>query len=136
MDEARRNAADTDAVKVAQAELDAAKAKLADANAKLESAKAARAAAKAKLDRLTASQKTDQKTDGTTATTIISTPSSANDANKAAVKTAVQAKLGDTGVDVAEVTVYAMAALGTAGALTMLKRRGEGCYDMMARHAK
>lgn len=50
--------------------------------------------------------------------------------------TAAQAKLGDTGVDVAEVTVYAMAALGTAGALTMLKRRGEGRYDMMARHAK
>ena len=109
---------------------------MADANAKLESAKAAQAAAKAKLDRLTASQKTDQKTDGTTTTTIISTPSSANDANKAAVKTAAQAKLGDTGVDVAEVTVYAMAALGTAGALTMLKRRGEGRYDMMARHAK
>ena len=60
----------------------------------------------------------------------------ANDANKAAVRTAAQAKLGDTGVDVAEVTVYAMAALGTAGALTMLKRRGEGRYDMMARHAK
>lgn len=69
-------------------------------------------------------------------TITVDTPDSANSANKAAVKTSTQAKLGDTGVDVMETAVFTIMAAGTAGATLMLKRRGDGRYDLMARHAK
>ncbi len=52
------------------------------------------------------------------------------------MKTSTQAKLGDTGVDVMETAVFTIMAAGTAGATLMLKRRGDGRYDLMARHAK
>lgn len=69
-------------------------------------------------------------------TITVDTPDSANSANKAAVKTSTQAKLGDTGVDVMETAVFTIMAAGTAGATLMLKRRGDGRYDLMALHAK
>ncbi len=69
-------------------------------------------------------------------TITVDTPDSANSANKAAVKTSTQAKLGDTGVDVMETAVFTIMAAGTAGATLMLKRRGDGRYDLMARHDK
>ena len=72
-------------------------------------------------------------------TITVDTPdsaNSANSANRAAVKTSTQAKLGDTGVDVMETAVFTIMAAGTAGATLMLKRRGDGRYGLMARHAK
>ena len=69
-------------------------------------------------------------------TITVDTPDSANSANRAAVKTSTQAKLGDTGVDVMETAVFTIMAAGTAGATLMLKRRGDGRYDLMARHDK
>lgn len=52
------------------------------------------------------------------------------------MKTSTQAKLGNTGVDVMETAVFTIMAAGTAGATLMLKRRGDGRYGLMARHAK
>ena len=69
-------------------------------------------------------------------TITVDTPDSANSANRAAVKTSTQAKLGDTGVGVMETAVFTIMAAGTAGATLMLKRRGNGRYGLMARHAK
>ena len=54
-------------------------------------------------------------------TITVDTPDSANSANRAAVKTSTQAKLGDTGVDVMETAVFTIMAAGTAGATRRLK---------------
>ena len=64
------------------------------------------------------------------------TPASADVANKAAVKTNKSAQLGSTGVDTAEVMVFAMGLTAAAGATMTLRRRGQGRYDVMARHAR
>ena len=78
---------------------------------------------------------TDTDATGSTTTTV-STPASADVANKAAVKTNKSAQLGSTGVDTAEVMVFAMALTAAAGATMELRRRGRGRYDVMARHAR
>lgn len=65
----------------------------------------------------------------------MSTPASADVANKAAVKANKAAQLGQTGVDTAEVMVFAMVLATAAGATMELRRRGQGRHDVMARHA-
>lgn len=85
----------------------------------------------------------DIKADGTvqsgtsdTTTVTVSTPATADVANKAAVRTNGAAKFGATGVDTAEVTVFAVVLAAAAGATMQLRRRGRGRFDVMARHAR
>jgi len=119
----------------AQADVDAAQAALAEVNATLKTAETALATAKS--DAQDAYDKAHKVVTPSKDTTItVDTPDSANSANRAAVKTSTQAKLGDTGVDVMETAVFTIMAAGTAGATLMLKRRGDGRYGLMARHAK
>ena len=66
----------------------------------------------------------------------VSTPATADVANKAAVRTNGSAKLGATGVDTAEVTVFAVVLAAAADATMQLRRRGRGRFDVMARHAR
>ena len=134
-------------MKAAEATLAAAKAKLAEADAAVKDAEAKLKDAKVRLADLerqaesgsssigsaTTGKDTGSATGSTTAT--VSTPASADVANKAAVRTNSTAKLGATGVDTAEVMVFAMVLATAAGATMELRRRGQGRYDVMARHA-
>lgn len=125
----------------AQADVDAAQAALAEVNATLKTAETALATAKSDAESAQdAYDKAHKVVIPSKDTTItVDTPdsaNSANSANRAAVKTSTQAKLGDTGVDVMETAVFTIMAAGTAGATLMLKRRGDGRYGLMARHAK
>lgn len=122
----------------AQADVDAAKAALAEANATLKTAETALATAKSDAESAQDAYDKAHKvvTPSKDTTITVDTPDSANRANRAAVKTSTQAKLGDTGVDVMETAVFTIMAAGTAGATLMLKRRGDGRYGLMARHAK
>lgn len=122
----------------AQADVDAAQAALAEVNATLKTAETALATAKSDAESAQDAYDKAHKvvTPSKDTTITVDTPDSANSANRAAVKTSTQAKLGDTGVDVMETAVFTIMAAGTAGATLMLKRRGDGRYDLMARHAK
>ncbi|RHK23744.1 hypothetical protein DW072_09475, partial [Bifidobacterium adolescentis] len=120
-----------------------AKAKLAQADAAVKDAEAKLKDAKVRLADLerqaesgssSTGKDTGSATGSTTAT--VSTPASADVANKAAVRTNSTAKLGATGVDTAEVMVFAMVLATAAGATMELRRRGQGRYDVMARHAR
>lgn len=125
----------------AQADVDAAQAALAEVNATLKTAETALATAKSDAESAQDAYDKAHKvvTPSKDTTITVDTPDSANRANRAnraAVKTSTQAKLGDTGVDVMETAVFTIMAAGTAGATLMLKRRGDGRYGLMARHAK
>lgn len=125
----------------AQADVDAAQAALAEVNATLKTAETALATAKSDAESAQDAYDKAHKvvTPSKDTTITVDTPdsaNSANSANSAAVKTSTQAKLGDTGVDVMETAVFTIMAAGTAGATLMLKRRGDGRYGLMARHAK
>lgn len=125
----------------AQADVDAAQAALAEVNATLKTAETALATAKSDAESAQDAYDKAHKvvTPSKDTTITVDTPdsaNSANSANRAAVKTSTQAKLGDTGVDVMETAVFTIMAAGTAGATLMLKRRGDGRYGLMARHAK
>lgn len=122
----------------AQADVDAAQAALAEVNATLKTAETALATAKSDAESAQDAYDKAHKvvTPSKDTTITVDTPDSANSANSAAVKTSTQAKLGDTGVDVMETAVFTIMAAGTAGATLMLKRRGDGRYGLMARHAK
>lgn len=129
----------------AQTAYDAAGTAYTDADQQLAAAKATlktaeTALATAKSDAESAQDAYDKAhkvvTPSKDTTITVDTPDSANSANKAAVKTSTQAKLGDTGVDVMKTAVFTIMAAGTAGATLMLKRRGDGRYDLMALHAK
>ena len=127
----------------AQADVDAAapwygQAALAEVNATLKTAETALATAKSDAESAQDAYDKAHKvvTPSKDTTITVDTPDSANSANRAAVKTSTQAKLGDTGVDVMETAVFTIMAAGTAGATLMLKRRGDGRYGLMARHAK
>lgn len=132
------------ATNAAQSELDAAQAALAEVNATLKTAETALATAKSDAESAQDAYDKAHKvvTPSKDTTITVDTPdsadsaNSANRANRAAVKTSTQAKLGDTGVDVMETAVFTIMAAGTAGATLMLKRRGDGRYGLMARHAK
>lgn len=126
------------ATNAAQSELDAAQAALAEANATLKTAETALATAKSDAESAQDAYDKAHKvvTPSKDTTITVDTPDSANRANRAAVKTSTQAKLGDTGVDVMETAVFTIMAAGTAGATLMLKRRGDGRYELMARHDK
>lgn len=129
------------ATNAAQSELDAAQAALAEVNATLKTAETALATAKSDAESAQDAYDKAYKvvTPSKDTTITVDTPDSANRANRAnraAVKTSTQAKLGDTGVDVMETAVFTIMAAGTAGATLMLKRRGDGRYGLMARHAK
>lgn len=129
------------ATNAAQSELDAAQAALAEVNATLKTAETALATAKSDAESAQDAYDKAHKvvTPSKDTTITVDTPdsaNSANSANRAAVKTSTQAKLGDTGVDVMETAVFTIMAAGTAGATLMLKRRGDGRYGLMARHAK
>lgn len=126
------------ATNAAQADVDAAQAALAEVNATLKTAETALATAKSDAESAQDAYDKAHKvvTPSKDTTITVDTPDSANSANRAAVKTSTQAKLGDTGVDVMETAVFTIMAAGTAGATLMLKRRGDGRYDLMARHAK
>lgn len=126
------------ATNAAQSELDAAQAALAEVNATLKTAETALATAKSDAESAQDAYDKAHKvvTPSKDTTITVDTPDSANSANRAAVKTSTQAKLGDTGVDVMETAVFTIMAAGTAGATLMLKRRGDGRYGLMARHAK
>ena len=129
------------ATNAAQADVDAAQAALAEVNATLKTAETALATAKSDAESAQDAYDKAHKvvTPSKDTTITVDTPdsaNSANSANRAAVKTSTQAKLGDTGVDVMETAVFTIMAAGTAGATLMLKRRGDGRYDLMARHAK
>ena len=125
------------------AKLAAAKAKLAEADAAVKDAEAKLKDAKVRLADLerqaeSGSSSTGKDTGsatGSTTTAAVSTPASADVADKAAVRTNSTAKLGATGVDTAEVMVFAMVLATAAGATMELRRRGQGRYDVMARHA-
>lgn len=119
----------------AQADVDAAQAALAEVNATLKTAETALATAKSDVESAQDAYDKAHKvvTPSKDTTITVDTPDSAN---RAAVKTSTQAKLGDTGVDVMETAVFTIMAAGTAGATLMLKRRGDGRYGLMARHAK
>ena len=119
----------------AQADVDAAQAALAEVNATLKTAETALATAKSDAESAQDAYDKAHKvvTPSKDTTITVDTPDSAN---RAAVKTSTQAKLGDTGVDVMETAVFTIMAAGTAGATLMLKRRGDGRYGLMARHAK
>ncbi|MCB4908887.1 hypothetical protein [Bifidobacterium pseudocatenulatum] len=122
------------ATNAAQSELDAAQSAKKDAD---QSAADAQSDAESAQDAYDKAHKVVTPSKDTTIT--VDTPDSANSANRAnraAVKTSTQAKLGDTGVDVMETAVFTIMAAGTAGATLMLKRRGDGRYGLMARHAK
>ena len=147
--DAKAAKADADAkaktLKAANDRLAKADAKLADAKTRLTDATAAVKAAAARLDqarKALADALAGRNTGSTTGdaagstTTTVSTPASADVANKAAVKTNKSAQLGSTGVDTAEVMVFAMALTAAAGATMELRRRGQGRYDVMARHAR
>lgn len=131
------------ATNAAQSELDAAQsakkdadqAALAEVNATLKTAETALATAKSDAESAQDAYDKAHKvvTPSKDTTITVDTPDSAN---RAAVKTSTQAKLGDTGVDVMETAVFTIMAAGTAGATLMLKRRGDGRYDLMARHDK
>lgn len=123
------------ATNAAQSELDAAQAALAEVNATLKTAETALATAKSDAESAQDAYDKAHKvvTPSKDTTITVDTPDSAN---RAAVKTSTQAKLGDTGVDVMETAVFTIMAAGTAGATLMLKRRGDGRYGLMARHAK
>lgn len=121
--------------------MDAAQAALAEVNATLKTAETALATAKSDAESAQDAYDKAHKvvTPSKDTTITVDTPdsaNSANSANRAAVKTSTQAKLGDTGVDVMETAVFTIMAAGTAGATLMLKRRGDGRYGLMARHAK
>ena len=122
----------------AQVDVDAAQAALAEVNATLKTAETALATAKSDAESAQDAYDKAHKvvTPSKDTTITVDTPDSANSANRAAVKTSTQAKLGDTGVDVMETAVFTIMAAGTAGATLMLKRRGDGRYGLMARHAK
>lgn len=122
----------------AQADVDAAQAALAEVNATLKTAETALATAKSDAESAQDAYDKAHKvvTPSKDTTITVDTPDSANSANRAAVKTSTQVKLGDTGVDVMETAVFTIMAAGTAGATLMLKRRGDGRYGLMARHAK
>lgn len=129
------------ATNAAQSELDAAQAALAEVNATLKTAETALATAKSDAESAQDAYDKAHKvvTPSKDTTITVDTPDSADSAdsaNRAAVKTSTQAKLGDTGVDVMETAVFTIMAAGTAGATLMLKRRGDGRYGLMARHAK
>ena len=140
------------ATNAAQSELDAAQSAKKDAdqsaadaqadvdevNATLKTAETALATAKSDAESAQDAYDKAHKvvTPSKDTTITVDTPDSANSANRAAVKTSTQAKLGDTGVDVMETAVFTIMAAGTAGATLMLKRRGDGRYGLMARHAK
>ncbi|RGJ18486.1 hypothetical protein DXD71_02320 [Bifidobacterium pseudocatenulatum] len=129
------------ATNAAQADVDAAQAALAEVNATLKTAETALATAKSDAESAQDAYDKAHKvvTPSKDTTITVDTPdsaNSANSANRAAVKTSTQAKLGDTGVDVMETAVFTIMAAGTAGATLMLKRRGDGRYGLMARHAK
>ena len=143
------------ATNAAQSELDAAQSAKKDADQSAADAQADVDAAQAALAEVNATAKSDAEsaqdaydkahkvvTPSKDTTITVDTPdsadsaNSANRANRAAVKTSTQAKLGDTGVDVMETAVFTIMAAGTAGATLMLKRRGDGRYGLMARHAK
>ena len=131
------------ATNAAQSELDAAQSakKDADQSAALKTAETALATAKSDAESAQDAYDKAHKvvTPSKDTTITVDTPDSANSANRAnraAVKTSTQAKLGDTGVDVMETAVFTIMAAGTAGATLMLKRRGDGRYGLMARHAK
>lgn len=124
---------------------DAADTAYTDADQQLAAAKATLKAAETALDTAKSDAESAQDaydkahkvvTPSKDTTITVDTPDSANSANKAAVKTSTQAKLGDTGVDVMKTAVFTIMAAGTAGATLMLKRRGDGRYDLMALHAK
>lgn len=122
----------------AQADVDDAQAALAEVNATLKTAETALATAKSDAESAQDAYDKAHKvvTPSKDTTITVDTPDSANSANRAAVKTSTQAKLGDTGVDVMETAVFTIMAAGTAGATLMLKRRGDDRYGLMARHAK
>ena len=129
------------ATNAAQADVDAAQAALAEVNATLKTAETALATAKSDAESAQDAYDKAHKvvTPSKDTTITVDTPdsaNSANSANRAAVKISTQAKLGDTGVDVMETAVFTIMAAGTAGATLMLKRRGDGRYGLMARHAK
>ena len=126
------------ATNAAQSDVDAAQAALAEVNATLKTAETALATAKSDAESAQDAYDKAHKvvTPSKDTTITVDTPDSANSANRAAVKTSTQAKLGDTGVDVMETAVFTIMAAGTAGATLMLKRRGDGRYGLMARHAK
>lgn len=144
------------AVSESQTAYDNAQQNVQDAQSKVDDAYASDPATNAAQSELDAAQSAKKDADQSAAdaqadvdaapskdTTItVDTPDSANSANRAnranraAVKTSTQAKLGDTGVDVMETAVFTIMAAGTAGATLMLKRRGDGRYGLMARHAK
>ena len=129
------------ATNAAQSDVDAAQAALAEVNATLKTAETALATAKSDAESAQDAYDKAHKvvTPSKDTTITVDTPdsaNSANSANRAAVKTSTQAKLGDTGVDVMETAVFTIMAAGTAGATLMLKRRGDGRYGLMARHAK
>ena len=119
----------------AQADVDAAQAALAEVNATLKTAETALATAKSDAESAQDAYDKAHKvvTPAKDTTISVDTPDSAN---RAAVKTSTPAKLGDTGVNVMETAVFTIMAAGTAGATLMLKRRGDGRYGLMARHAK
>ena len=56
--------------------------------------------------------------------------------NNAAVKANKAARLGTMDVDAVKVMVFAMVLATAAGATMELRRRGQGRYDVMARHAR
>lgn len=135
------NAAQSELDAAQSAKKDAAQAALAEANATLKTAETALATAKSDAESAQDAYDKAHKvvTPSKDTTITVDTPDSANSAdsaNRAAVKTSTQAKLGDTGVDVMETAVFTIMAAGTAGATLMLKRRGDGRYGLMARHAK
>lgn len=121
----------------AQQNVQDAQSKVDDAYASDPATNAAKSDAESAQDAYDKAHKVVTPSKDTTIT--VDTPdsaNSANSANRAAVKTSTQAKLGDTGVDVMETAVFTIMAAGTAGATLMLKRRGDGRYGLMARHAK
>lgn len=132
------NAAQSELDAAQSAKKDAAQAALAEVNATLKTAETALATAKSDAESAQDAYDKAHKvvTPSKDTTITVDTPDSANRANRAAVKTSTQAKLGNTGVDVMETAVFTIMAAGTAGATLMLKRRGDGRYGLMARHAK
>lgn len=129
------NAAQSELDAAQSAKKDADQAALAEVNATLKTAETALATAKSDAESAQDAYDKAHKvvTPSKDTTITVDTPDSAN---RAAVKTSTQAKLGDTGVDVMETAVFTIMAAGTAGATLMLKRRGDGRYDLMARHDK
>lgn len=129
------NAAQSELDAAQSAKKDAAQAALAEVNATLKTAETALATAKSDAESAQDAYDKAHKvvTPSKDTTITVDTPDSAN---RAAVKTSTQAKLGDTGVNVMETAVFTIMAAGTAGATLMLKRRGDGRYGLMARHAK